>query len=75
MKNTYIFAAHDDIAIYGIGETSEHALQDAAGYVDDITELKTSRIEYPYAMKIKNNGYNNEAWRFNNTGIIVKWDD
>ena len=53
------YAAYDDIAICGIGDTPDEAIQDAFEQMcEPGTQLKTAPISYKLAAQIDRDGWN-----------------
>jgi len=70
-----MYAAHDDLSIYGIGSTAEEALEDAQRFADG--EFQVSKIETSFGNHIKKYGFNGafEAFDFDESRTIVAPSD
>ena len=70
------YAAYDDIAIYGVGETEFEALQSAQDGGAEDGSFELSPIEEGFAKDIEDNGFDPTSQSFDMVdGVIVQLVD
>ena len=70
-----MYAAHDDLSIYGIGSTESEALEDATRISDG--DYQISKIDSAFAAKIEKDGFDgsHDSFDVDENGMIIEYDE